>query len=138
MGKWIYNASRNDENWSCDEEFDTEQEAIKAGIRYFTNADGYGYEYEYNEKFEGDSFQVGQQSEHFVSIYASRILDQASEDAYELCGDIVDRWLSKVSKEEELVLSEMLTEAFKKWLKDTGNQPNFYTIVNVKDVKLDG
>ncbi|MOA16735.1 hypothetical protein D3C78_1369640 [compost metagenome] len=136
INKWIYNTSGNEENWRCDEEFDTEQEAIEAGIRYFTNADGYGYEYENDEKFQGDSFQVGQQSQHFMNVAQCRVIDQATEDACELCGDIADRWLSKVSKGEELLLGDMLTDAFKKWLKDTGNEPNFYAVISVKDVKI--
>lgn len=136
MDKWIYNASNNIENWICDEEFDTEQEAIEAGISYFTNTDGYGYEYENDEKFEGESFQVGQQSQHFTNVAQWRVIDQVTEDAYELCGDIADRWLSSISKEDELKLGEMLTDVFKKWLEDTRNEPNFYTIANVKDVKL--
>jgi hypothetical protein len=134
VGKWMYNAGLDEEHWRCDEEFETKEEAIEAGRKYFTEPDGYE-EYE-GEKFEGDSFDVGQIAYPDIYVKAWHVIDDVIEVVREQCGDYSEHWLEKVKKEDENLLGDMLTETFKRWLKLTNNEPNFYTLKHITEIKL--
>ncbi|GMX64610.1 hypothetical protein Elgi_38790 [Paenibacillus elgii] len=136
VSKWMYNAGQDNESWRCDEgEFDTKEEAIEAGRKYFTEPDGYK-DYE-GEKYEGTSFNVGQIFYPDYYIDAWHAIESAQEQAYDQCGHWAESWLEKVKNEDEKMLSNMLTETFKEWLKNTNNEPHFFTIKNVEAVELD-
>jgi hypothetical protein len=123
------------EHWQCDEgEFDTKEGAIEAGIKYYTELDGY-YD-DAGEFFEGESFDVGLISNVNISLSAAGAIEQASEQAYEQSGDFADSWIEKTSKEENKMLSNMLTDAFWEWTKITSNEPKFFTMENVEAVPL--
>lgn len=133
-GKWMYNVG-SEEHWDCPEgEFDTREEAVAAGIEFFTLPDG--YEDYRGEKFEGESFDVGIITNPDVSIDAWRMIDDVIEQVGEQCGDVSESWLSHVKYEDRDLLSEMLTSAFKIWLRDTNNEPHFYAISNIETIKL--
>lgn len=65
--------------------------------------------------------------------FGYHILECYGEEA-EYCDS---NWLEDVSDEDEALLDEMISEAFKKWCKKTGNEPNFGTIENIKKYSLD-
>ncbi|MFB5758980.1 hypothetical protein [Paenibacillus medicaginis] len=136
IGKWMYNTG-SEENWECiGGEFDTKEEAIEEGSRYFTDADEYGYASDNDETFEGNSFDVGQIIEPDISIYGRHVIDPVTEQVGEQCGEISDSWLEKVSNEDEILLDQMLTAAFKGWLQKTNNEPHFYAVKNVETIEL--
>lgn len=136
LGKWMYNTG-DEEHWNCDEgEFDTKEDAIAAGIKYFTDADEFGYEYHNDEKFDGVSFEVGLVSEPDMHINAWSVIDMVTEQVYDQCGEYADGWLQELEYEEQKLLGDMLTKTFKKWIDKTSNNPRFYTMKNVELINL--
>ncbi|WP_372011411.1 hypothetical protein NBRC13296_12695 [Paenibacillus chitinolyticus] len=135
-GKWMYNTG-DEENWQCDEgEFDTKEEAIKHGREFFLNPSD-----EYLEDNDIDhegvsSFNVGQIADVTIRINPWSAIEKAQEDACEQSGEWADKWLNKVSREEANELSDMLTKTFWKWIAKSGNQPKFFTMENVEEIKL--
>ena len=61
-----------------------------------------------------------------LQSYADYEADQASFDYLQ---DVTDEDLSK--------LENMLTETFNKWAKETGNEPNFFTVEDVVEYSLE-
>ena len=57
----------------------------------------------------------------------------ADDEAYEAAED----YLRYVSDDEANKLGQMLTEAFNKWAKETGNEPNFFVVKDVKEYSLE-
>ncbi|MCM3257057.1 hypothetical protein M3664_04580 [Paenibacillus lautus] len=136
VGKWMYNTG-SEEHWSCQSgEFDTREQAIEEGVKYFKDQDDYGYAYHEGESFEGDSFDIGQISEPEIYLEPHRIIDYVIEQVGEQCGEVSDRWLGKVSVGEVNILGDMLTATFKDWLNQTNNKPDFYAIKYISSIKL--
>lgn len=135
MGKWMYNTG-SEEHWRCDEgEFENKEQAIEAGRKYFTEPDGY-LDCE-GEEFNGSSFDVGLISNVDIKLKAWSAIDEALEQAGEQVGELAEHWLEKLSKEDEKLLSEMLSKAFWEWVKLTKNEPQFFTMTKVETVNLD-
>ena len=62
-----------------------------------------------------------------------RLQDDADDEAYEASED----YLQDVSDEEANKLEAMLTETFNKWARETGNEPNFFVVKDVKEYSLE-
>ena len=54
---------------------------------------------------------------------------EADEASFDYLQDVTDEDLSK--------LENMLTETFNKWARETGNEPNFYTVEDVEEYSLE-
>ena len=59
--------------------------------------------------------------------------DMADDEAYEVAED----YLRDVSDDEANKLGQMLTEAFNKWAKETGNEPNFFIVGSPVEYSLE-
>ena len=62
-----------------------------------------------------------------------KLQDDADDEAYEASED----YLQDVSDEEANKLEAMLTETFNKWARDTGNEPNFFVVKDIKEYSLE-
>ena len=62
-----------------------------------------------------------------------RLQDDADDEAYEASED----YLQDVSDEEANKLEAMLTETFNKWARETGNEPNFFVVKDIKEYSLE-
>jgi hypothetical protein len=120
-GKWTYN-DVDDGIWSNDD-FETEEEAVK-----------YGREATLDE--ENDCFYIGQIVPFVPSVDAAMIIDSISENACEECGESADGYLDYVDKKDIAKLAVRLNEVLDKWLTDTGNEPTFWKIENIKQIEV--
>lgn len=79
-------------------------------------------------------FFVGQKERYipFVDVYA--VIERIADSAYSEVGEVAEDYLEKLSEEECSSLEEKLSNALHSWLNETGNHPNFYTIVNVEKI----
>lgn len=137
-GKWMYNTG-DEENWACEDgEFDTREEAINFGKEFFLNPsddylDNIG---ESKEDYDPRCFDIGLISEVDVKVHPWNVIEDAIEQAGEQAGEWSEHWLEKVSEADEKLLSKMLTETFWKWVRETNNDPTFFTMTKVEEVLL--
>ena len=68
-----------------------------------------------------------------VDSVIERLQDDADDEAYEAS----EYYLQDVSDEEANKLEAMLTETFNKWARETGNEPNFFVVKDVKEYSLE-
>lgn len=116
-----YSYSFNEENFYG--EFDSIEEAIA----------------EAKEDCCGDEFEVfiGENGEFKPSVDGERCMDMLREQAADECGECSDNYLYEIPKGAEKELTDVLTEAFNKWAKKHGQEPNFYPVNNVKKYSLE-
>lgn len=80
---------------------------------------------------------IGRVCKFVPVVVAWRIIellqDMADDEAYE----VADDYLRYVSNDEANKLEQMLTEVFNKWAKETGNEPNFFTVKDVVEYSLE-
>jgi hypothetical protein len=126
--KWTYELY-NEDIWSSGEDFDTKEEAIETGVKEAKDIMEV-------EQFDSYYFWVGQIQEYVPCINAYSVLDNLAENACEQCGEVAEDYLYPVSKEEIHKLEDMLNEALKKWMKETNNEPTFYSIINVEKINV--
>lgn len=82
----------------------------------------------------GDSFRVGQYAEFEPrEIDADSIFDEMGCDAEDRVGEASECWLANVPKEQADILTERLTKVFRDWMKETGNEPEFLSVVDVEE-----
>jgi hypothetical protein len=122
--KWTYELY-NEEHWSCNEEFDTREEAIEAGKEAALD-DG-----------EITSFYIGRIVDFIPHVNPYRIIDDLVEDTGEECGEVSDSFLDTVTKEQILRLGEMLDKTLNEWLDETNNQPRFYMLRSVDTIEVE-
>lgn len=134
-GLWTY-AHVGEELWN-NNDYDTQEEAIEAGIEWYKE----WYKDEYGEElpdYEPIVFEVGQLSVHVPYVCADWLIDQLQEDAYENCGESGEGFLYYITKREVGMLEERLNEALNQWLEDIREEPNFYSIENIKTIHIGG
>lgn len=118
--EYTWSDNENDEHWWHDT-FDSVEECIAdAKENYLIDT--------------GATIAVGTVKPYVVNIDAETYLESLEEDAYEECGDVAEDWIDYESADQ---LSERLTECVNQWLKETGNEPSFYKIINVRTVEVE-
>lgn len=119
-GKWMF-APTGAEIWNYGDQYDSKEDAIEAGREYFGDANS--------------NFEVGQVAPVDVAmISADFVLDNVAENVYEEVGEVADDLFVHTPKEDVDLLDNMLNSAFKQWMKQTNNEPEFYRIVDRQDV----
>jgi len=108
VGAWM--VSENEEQWSCAAEFDTKEEAIKAGPEELDLEPGVG-------------FWVGQvipTDAHQMIMSAKQLLEYALDRAVDRWHEsVIDSWENKLRKVPSSVVDELdvaLEATFKSWL----------------------
>ena len=69
-------------------------------------------------------------------VNAESVIEEIQNDAEFEADEASLGYLEDVSLADINKLQEMLTETFNKWAKETGNEPNFFTVENVKEYSL--
>lgn len=70
-------------------------------------------------------------------VNAIRVIECVQQDAYDEVGEYIGDYLDNVKEEEWQKLEAMLTETFNKWAKETGNEPNFFTVADIVEYSLE-
>ena len=118
-GKWCY--SFNEENYEGD--FDTKEQAIAEAMYYYKD----------DEK-DQDFIWVGQTKSLSLGVNVDSVLENLSEEAYDLAGEYAEDYLSNVKLNHQKVLEERLNFVLESWMKEFKYEPNFFTVVNVEKV----
>lgn len=79
---------------------------------------------------------IGRVYKFVPEVDAWAVLENLWDDAYEETNHSID-YLSNVSDDDANKLGQMLTEAFNKWARETGNEPNFFVVKDVKEYSLE-
>lgn len=135
-GKWMFERC-DQETWGGTslDEYDTKEEAIKAGREYFKEMrEAYPNEF---EDYGASVFQVGRVSDFLPDINTSSVLDHATEQASWECGDAGEDYLYHVSAEREDELSDALNKIFHEWILKY-YPPNFFVLDHIEEVDIDG
>lgn len=123
LKKYTWSEDVDDELWQRDD-FDTIEECIEDAV------ENYGYE-------KGEKIAVAETKEFVPSVFAEMIFEQIEQDAYEECGEAAEDWrIYCEDKGSVQKLSDKITELVNEWLKETGNKPDFYKIVNARYVDI--
>lgn len=69
-------------------------------------------------------------------VSAVNVIEAIQDDAYDQAGDFAIDYLDDVTKEHRNKLESLLTGIFNIWAKDYGYKPSFFTVENVKEVKI--
>lgn len=124
-----------DERWSysfyedsCGPTFETEEEAIEAGLRDAGDI----------TKCPApiDSFIVGKCRFYHPELDGDDIIRMLQEDAYysELGGTTAEFWLDLVSKEDRAELGRMLTDTLHDWLRKVDEVPDFFLLTTERTI----
>lgn len=100
-------------------EYDSVEEALEAA-KMDTKND--------NELKDTETVYIGRVHKFVPEVYAWSIIEQLQVDADDEAGEAAEDYLRDVRDDEATKLGQMLTEAFNKWAKETGNEPNFFTV----------
>ena len=89
-----------------------------------------------------DVIYVGEVQKFEPHVNATIILDQLETDVYEECGEVADDWytynfVNRSDRDKLNELSNKLTEIVVQWLKDNNKYPDFYKIVNIREIRID-
>lgn len=121
MKKYTWNKDREQEVWMHDI-FDTVEECME-------DAKEHGY-------VVGETIAVGEVQRFGVYVNAESVLDMLQADAYDECGESSDDWIDCRGHNLD-ALSDKLTECVNEWLKETNQEPTFYSIhsVSIETIK---
>lgn len=117
-------------SWSLDGDIysvpvPSREEAIEGGLEEARMAD-----------FE--SFCVGRCSFFDEDVIdADSVLDRAAEIAGDMFGEFSEGWLSGVPDEDVRSLGDSLNDAFRKWLRETGNSPRFFYVSDEEEFDVE-
>lgn len=114
-----YSYSFNEENFYG--EFESIEEAIAEAKEYGDNSEVF----------------IGENGEFHPSVDGEWCVDMLREQVADKCGEYSDNYLYEIPKGAEKELTDVLTEAFNKWAKKHGQEPNFYPVNNVKKYSLE-
>ena len=70
-------------------------------------------------------------------VDAIRVIECVQQDAYDEADEYIGDYLDDVKEEEWQKLEAMLTETFKKWSRETGNEPNFFIVKDAVEYSLE-
>ena len=109
-------------------EYDSVEEALEAAKFDAKNDD---------EFKDMDTVYVGRIYRFVPEVDAWSIIERLQDDADDEAYEASEDYLQDVSDEEANKLEAMLTETFNKWARDTGNEPNFFVVKDVKEYSLE-
>ena len=77
--------------------------------------------------------------QHYEPLVSGfRVLEMLQQQAYDESDGWSGDYLDNVSPKDERKLQEMLTATFKKWAKETYNEPDFSTVDDIVVYDIDG
>lgn len=119
--EYTWSDNQTDEIWYNDR-FDSVEDCIKDAIKQ-----GRGL---------GEQIAIGICEDYVPHVSVSTLLDQASEDAYEECGEVAEGWpgFGKNGYRDVEKLQEKINKVFNEWLKETDQVPTFYHICPLADL----
>lgn len=109
-------------------EYDSVEEALEAAKFDAKNDD---------EFKDMDTVYVGRIYRFVPEVDAWSIIERLQDDADDEAYEASEDYLQDVSDEEANKLEAMLTETFNKWARETGNEPNFFIVKDVKEFSLE-
>ena len=109
-------------------EYDSVEEALEAAKFDAKNDD---------EFKDMDTVYVGRIYRFVPEVDAWSIIERLQDDADDEAYEASEDYLQDVSDEEANKLEAMLTETFNKWARETGNEPNFFVVKDVKEYSLE-
>lgn len=115
------------ENFNYLREYNSIEEALAAAKLDAKNDDDFK---------DAKTVYIGRVYKFVPEVDAWAVLENLWDDAYEETIDSID-YLSNVSDDDTNKLGKMLTETFNKWAKETGNEPNFFTVKDVVEYSLE-
>ena len=120
------------ENFDYSGEYDSVEEALVAAKADAKNAD---------EFKDAKTVYIGRVYKFVPEIDAWSIIEKLQGDADDEADDegceVSEDYLRDVSDAELYQLEKMLTETFNKWARETGNEPNFFVVKDVKEYSLE-
>jgi hypothetical protein len=128
-GKWLYEDLNQDIWNTCEERYETKEDAIKAGTEYYKQL-------KHDEIYIPNSFNVGQIDSVNIYVDADGVIDQVTNSVYDEVGEVSEGWLYHVSHDSLDELGEKLTEVFEQWLEDRGDKPSFFKVINIEKIIL--
>lgn len=112
--------------------------------RWHLSEDSYSYDYcpygsmedavEAGRSDYGDEFWVGREVRFQPQVDEEKIIDEVRDQAYEFAYEYAEDWLLSVTEKDAEMLRDMLQEAFELWMFETGNEPNFFIVVDTRRV----
>lgn len=124
-GKYVYSFT---DDYFPSEEYDTPDEALKAARIE---------EKDIPNPLRHTDVYIGVVGEKWMPfIDGDGIIEMLQDEATGEGGDYGATYLENVPKEQSEELTEVLTEAFRKWAAKYGYEPNFYPVKDVKEYKL--
>ena len=85
---------------------------------------------------EGACFYIGIKADYAPCIDEVTVIEQLQMDAYEECGEVGEGYLERIAPLEQELLKQKLQSAFDEWIKETGNEPWFYVVQEVEEIKV--
>ena len=119
MNKIDWCHSHDGENFTSDS-FDTKEEAIADAI----------------ENYEYTTFYIGKAVEHEPYIDADDIFERLNEQACDQCGEYAENYLYYVKEEDKEKFEKAINDIFKKWAKETKNNPTFFTVEDIEKIEV--
>ena len=119
-----YSYSLDNEHFSC--EYDSVHEAL---------ADAKVEAAQEYPAGEIDKVYIGYVCKFKPTVNAESVITGIQDDA-DYQADACD-YLEDISVADLNKLEVMLTETFNKWAAETGNEPNFFTVENIKEYSLE-
>ena len=122
---WTF--SRAEEYGWNNAEFDTKEEAIEAGIKYFKE---YNYDYIYVGEWVNITLEL--------RTYAETVVEDIAYQLDNECGDIDagTSFINSISSEDEARLQELLDDAFNEWLKECNITCPIHSIDNIERIDV--
>ena len=115
-----------DIDYSC--EYDSVEEALEAAKADAKN----------DEEFrDATTVYIGRVYKFVPIVDPWNIIENLQCDADDEAYEAAEDYLQYVSDDEATKLGQMLTEAFNKWAKETGNEPNFFVVKDVVEYSLE-
>ena len=92
----------------------------------------------YNDELKNiKTIYIGRVYKYEPYVNAIRVIECVQQDAYDEADEYIGDYLDNVKEEEWRKLETMLTETFNKWAKETGNEPNFFTVEEIQEYSLE-
>ena len=113
-------------NYSC--EYDSVEEALEAAKADARNDD---------EFKDAKTVYIGRVCRFAPYVDAVKVIEELQNYADYEADEASFDYLQDVTDEEISKLENVLTETFNKWARETGNEPNFYTVQDVVEYSLE-